>query len=103
MRHINPIKTSIAVGSVVALWHLVWVMLVGLGWAKKVLDFVLQLHFLDLRYSLLPYSATTGATLVLLTFVLGACFGLVFAVLWNWLSYESAPTWAKDRSSAAAE
>jgi hypothetical protein len=96
MRQINPSKTAIAVGSVIGLWHLIWVTLVGIGWAKPVMDFILQLHFVDLKYDLAPYSTTTAMTLVLLTFTIGAVFGLIFAVVWNWLTFETAPAWAKD-------
>jgi ribose/xylose/arabinose/galactoside ABC-type transport system permease subunit len=104
MRHINPNKCAIAVGSVVGLWHVIWVTLVGVGWAKPVLDFILQLHFIELKYVLAPYSATTAITLVLLTFTIGALFGLVFALVWNWLSIESAPDWARNtRGRATAE
>lgn len=87
MRHISPARTAIAVGVVVALWHLIWVALVGLGWAKPVMDFILQLHFINLQYSLAPYAATTAATLIVLTFAVGAAFGLAFAVVWNWLAF----------------
>lgn len=96
MRHINPGKTAVSVGSVVGLWHLMWVTLVGIGWAKPVMDFILQLHFIELKYALTPYSTTTAMTLVLLTFTIGALFGLLFAGVWNWLTLESAPEWAKD-------
>lgn len=96
MRHISPIKTGVAVGSVLGLWHLMWVTLVGVGWAKPVMDFVLQLHFIKLDYDLAPYSAVTAGELVLLTFAVGALVGFVFALIWNWLTLESAPVWARD-------
>jgi hypothetical protein len=96
MRHISPPQTALAVGTVVGLWHLIWVALVAAGWAKPVMDFILRLHFLNLQYSLAPYSATTGATLVMLTFTIGALLGLVFALIWNWLAIETAPPWARD-------
>jgi hypothetical protein len=51
MRHINPGKAAIAVGSVVGLWHLIWVTLVG-----------------------------------------------IFALVWNWLSAESAPVRKNQRA-----
>ena len=79
MRRISPTKTAVAVGTVVGLWHVIWVTLVGVGWAKPVLDFILRLHFIQLQFELAPYSATTAATLVILTFAIGAFFGLVFA------------------------
>ena len=93
MRHISPTKTAVAVGTVIGLWHLVWVALVGIGWAKPVMDFILQLHFIRVQYALAPYAATTAGELILLTFAIGATFGFIFAVIWNWLTFETAPNW----------
>ena len=93
MRHVSPTKAGIAVGTVIGLWHVIWVTLVGVGWAKPVMDFVLRLHFINLQYDLAPYSAATAGALVLLTFTVGAAFGFVFAVIWNWLTFDTAPTW----------
>jgi|KBSMisStaDraftv2_1062788.scaffolds.fasta_scaffold459943_1 hypothetical protein len=100
MRHISPIKTGVAVGTVIGLWHLVWVTLVGVGWAKPVMDFILQLHFIKLQFELAPYSATTAGTLVVLTFAIGTFFGSVFAIVWNWLTFDTAPQWARDTRPA---
>lgn len=96
MRHINPLKTGSAVGAVLGLWHLIWVTLVGVGWAKPVMDFVLRLHFINLQYALAPFDVATAATLVILTFAIGTLMGVVFALVWNWLSIESSPTWSGD-------
>ena len=85
MRHIHPLKAGVSVGIVVALWHACWVMLVGFGWAKPFMDFVLKLHFIQLQYQLEPYSATTAAMLIALTFSIGMLFGTIFALVWNWL------------------
>ncbi|HLO20705.1 MAG TPA: hypothetical protein VK192_09455 [Sphingomicrobium sp.] len=101
MRHISPIKAGIAVGSLIGLWHLIWVTLVGIGWAKPVMDFILRLHFINLQYSLAPFSAVVAGELVILTFAIGAVFGLAFALVWNWLNFESAPTWARDTKHPA--
>ena len=102
MRRISPIKSGTAVGAVVSLWHLMWVTLVGLGWAKPVLDFVLGLHFIDLQYSLQPYAATTAAALLLITFTIGAIFGATFALVWNWLGSGSPSAWATNRVPGVA-
>lgn len=102
MRHLSPTKSAIALGSVIGLWHLIWVTLVGIGWAKPVMDFILRLHFINLQYSLAPYAAATAALLVVLTFTIGALFGAVFAFVWNWLSVESGPTWARDTPHRAS-
>jgi hypothetical protein len=82
---ISPIRSGIALGSVVALWHLVWSGLVAAGAAQTVLDFILQIHFLKVPVTLLPFSASIAALLVAITFGLGFLLGFVFAALWNWL------------------
>lgn len=85
MRYINPFKAGAAVGIVVGLWHAAWVTLVGLGYAKPVLDFVLRLHFIQLQYQLEPYAAFTAGMLIAVTFTIGVLFGIAFALIWNWL------------------
>ena len=86
MRYLNPAKAAISVGVVLGAWHLVWVTLVATGVAKPILDLVLKLHFLQFDYALQPFVISTAITLVGLTFAIGAVFGLVFAMVWNWLS-----------------
>lgn len=86
MRRINPAKAALAVGIVIGLYHLAWVSLVAGALAKPFMDFVLKLHFIQIDYEIAPFDAATGAMLVALTFTIGALFGLVFAVVWNWLA-----------------
>lgn len=90
MRYIHPFKAGIAVGGVLGLWHFIWVSLVALGWAKPVMDFVLRLHFIQIQYELAPFALGTAAALVALTFAIGLMFGLVFALIWNWLATPAA-------------
>lgn len=86
MRHIHPTKAAIAVGSVIGMWHLVWALFVAIGWAKPLMDFVLRLHFIRLDYDIAPFALGTAAALVVVTFAVGCAFGLVFALVWNWLA-----------------
>lgn len=86
MRHINPLRAALAVGVVVGLWHLIWAALVAIGWAKPIMDFVLKLHFIQLRYEVAPFAPGTAAMLVALTFCVGAFFGMIFALVWNWMA-----------------
>jgi hypothetical protein len=86
MKRISPAKAAISVGSVLGLYHLSWTALVAFGIAKPFMDFVLRLHFIQMSYDIAPFSASTAASLVALTFAIGAAFGLVFALVWNWLT-----------------
>ena len=104
MRHISIAKTAMAVGVVFAAWHTTWVVLVGLGWATELLNFILELHFLKIDFQLAPYSAFTAFSLVAITLCVGALLGAIFALVWNWLTAASAPEWwreTKQRSATA--
>jgi hypothetical protein len=90
MRRINPTKAALSVGIVVGLWHALWVTLVATGFAKPVMNFILRLHFLQFDYGIAPFSLSIAATLVGLTFAVGAIFGLIFALVWNWLGAQAA-------------
>jgi hypothetical protein len=90
MRRINPARAALSVGGVIGLYHAAWCVLVGLGWAKNLLDIVLQLHFLRFEYQLLPFHIGTAAGLVGLTFTVGAIVGLSFALIWNTLARDPA-------------
>lgn len=86
MRLLNPAKAATAVGAVFGVWHLMWVILVATGTARPILDLILKLHFLEVNYTLAPFVLSTAITLVGLTFAIGAALGLIFALVWNWLS-----------------
>lgn len=102
MRHIGIAKTAMAVGTVFAAWHTMWVVLVGLGWATAVLNFVLELHFLKIGFQVAPYSAFTAFSLVAITFCAGALLGAIFALVWNWFTSAGEPEWARDTNRASA-
>jgi hypothetical protein len=98
MRYLSPAKAAISVGAVFGVWHLIWVSLVAFGIAKPILDLILKLHFLQFDYALAPFVLTTAMLLVGVTFAIGAVLGLVFALVWNWLSR---PTPRETRSEPA--
>jgi hypothetical protein len=103
MRHISPTKAGLSVGAVIGLWHLVWVSLVAAGWAKPFMDFILQMHFIELQYELAPFMLGTAGLLVAITFAVGFLFGSVFAAVWNWLTaLPSASAAVRDQAATAA-
>jgi hypothetical protein len=89
MRSLNPATAAMSVGAVFGIWHAMWVTLVATGLARPIMDLVLKLHFIQLDYTLAPFTLSTAITLVGLTFGVGAALGLVFALVWNWLSVRS--------------
>ena len=82
---LHPLRTGVAVGAFLGLWHALWSGLVAAGAAQAVLDFVLRVHFLQLDVRLAPFDLGLAALLIGVTSSVGFVFGLAFAVLWNWI------------------
>lgn len=85
MGKISVNKTGLAFGLLMAGCHLVWALLVAVGWAQIYLDFIFWLHFLSQPFVLQPFHAGTAALLVLVTGAIGYLGGFIFASIWNWV------------------
>lgn len=81
--HIDPVKTGLAVGALMGGWHLVWSILVALGWAQPLVDFVLWMHMISVPYVVKAFDLSTAAILIVITAIVGYVFGYVFARIWN--------------------
>lgn len=80
---IDPIKSGLVLGAVIGLWHLLWSLLVALGWAQPIIDFVFWMHFIKPVYLVQAFNLTTAIVLIVVTAVIGFIVAFVFAVLWN--------------------
>lgn len=83
MQHLNVRRTALSLGLFVGFMHLVWSILIALGWAKPLADFILNLHHIQLSYDIAPFSLGTAVMLIILTFVVGYVLGFIFATGWN--------------------
>jgi hypothetical protein len=82
----NRRKTALALGSFVALAHLVWVILVGLNLANPWMSWVLRLHFLNNPFTFQPFDYATAIVLIVMAFIVGYVVGWVFAAVWDWVN-----------------
>jgi len=64
-------------------WHFVWSLLVGIGWAQPIIDFIFWAHMIKPVYFVKPFDPVAAVTLILITAVMGHVFGFVGAVIWN--------------------
>jgi hypothetical protein len=87
---LSPFRTGAAVGLFAGLWHAAWSILVAVGWAQPVIDFILWIHFLDVPVRLQPFDLPRAATLILITGGLGFGAGLLLAGIWNGLQRDRA-------------
>ena len=79
----NTNKTGLVFGSLMALFHLIWGILVAFGLAQALLDFILNLHSLNNPYIVMPFDLMRTIGLIIVTFLVGYVFGYVMAMLWN--------------------
>lgn len=76
-------RTGLVVGSLLGFGHLVWSVLVALGLAQWLLNFVFQLHMIKPPLTVGPFSVGMAVGLILVTFVLGYGIGYALALIWN--------------------
>lgn len=81
-------RLGLTVGLFSFLLHAVWAGAVGFGVGQKFINWIFPLHFIDIAYSVLPFSAGSALLLVFWAFVVGYFMGWVLGWLWeltqNW-------------------
>jgi len=63
--------------------HLVWALLVSLGLAKPLADFMFGLHFMQNPMAMASFSLGNALMLVVLAFAVSYVFGWLFAFVYN--------------------
>ena len=85
MSTLNPTKTGLALGLLMGGWHAIWSILVAVGAAQWVIDFVFWMHFLRPVFMVEPFDAVRMLVLLAVTTALGFLVGYALALLWNGL------------------
>jgi hypothetical protein len=83
MEIINKNKTGLTFGFLISSLHLLWSILVALGIAQALLNFVLDVHMLDMSITVMPFNLVKALGLIIVTFVVGYAFGWLMAFFWN--------------------
>jgi len=83
MHHLNPSKVAVAFGILFGGWHVMWSLLIVLGWAQPILDFVFWAHMLSQPFVVQAFDFTAAVTLIILTTAIGYVAGYFFALVWN--------------------
>ena len=83
MNNLNALRVGFALGGLLGLWHLVWSVLVAIGWAQPLIGWIFQLHMMRPPFTVMPFDIGMAALLVIVTSVFGCVLGWVFATIWN--------------------
>lgn len=83
---VTPVRLGLAFGFLLGIMHALWAMLVALGLAQPLMDFIFWAHFITPPYHIEPFAPMQAAILVAFVFAAGFCFGAIGGVLWNKLA-----------------
>ena len=90
MNRIQPHSLGLAFGIFLGLWHTCWSLLVWLGAAQWLIDFVFRLHMITPPYKISAFSFGIAVSLVVVTTCIGYAVGLLIGIIWNRFALGSA-------------
>ena len=67
MTHLGPQKGGLVLGSLVGGWHLLWAIIVALGWGQSLVDFIFWVHFLRPVFVVEPFAIGRALVLIVVT------------------------------------
>ena len=85
MGSVNPNKAGLVLGSLIGGWHVLWALLVAVGWAQWVIDFIFWVHFLKAPWAVEAFRPGVALILILVTTTIGYVMGYILGALWNWI------------------
>jgi hypothetical protein len=83
MDQISPNRAGLVLGALLGGWHLLWSLLVALGVAQPLIDFLFWIHFIKPVYVIESFAFGRAAILVLVTASIGYLMGVAFGMIWN--------------------
>ena len=83
MTTINAQKVGLTLGAMFGLAHLLWSLVVALGLAQSLINWILKVHMLEASHTVLPFSLSSAVTLVVVKSLIGFVVGYVFATIWD--------------------
>lgn len=82
MQH-NPHKVALVFAALMGGWHVVWSVLVVLGWGQPLINFVLWAHMIQVPYVVGPFDLVASVILIVFTAVMGYVGGYLIGLIWN--------------------
>jgi hypothetical protein len=81
---VNKHKLGMVLGAWMGLMHAMWAVLVWIGAAEALWDWILSLHFLSISFVVMDFNLWVSLLLIVVTSVIGYVAGWIFGAIWNW-------------------
>ena len=69
--HANPKKVALVGGTILGGWHVVWSLLVLLGWAQALVEFSMWAHMAHFAVIIGPFDVSAAATVIIIASIVG--------------------------------
>lgn len=79
----KPNKVGLVIAALIGGWHLIWVILIALGLAQPLINFIFWAHMIRSVYIIEPFNPVAAITLLVITSISGYAFGFIGGSLWN--------------------
>lgn len=83
MKELNEKKVALTLGLFVGGLHLIWSLLIILGIAQSLLNFIFWAHMIENPFQVTGFVLTQSLILIAVTFAVGYVAGFVFSKVWN--------------------
>lgn len=84
-RGMSPHKLGLVLAMFIGGWHIIWSLLVLLGWARPLINFIFWLHFITPPYQVGAFVVWRAIVLIAVTTTVGYVLGRVIGAIWNWV------------------
>lgn len=81
--HVNPSKVGLVGAVVIGGWHVLWSLLILLGWAQLLVEFSMWAHMIHIAVIIGPFDVSAAATVIIIASIIGYCVGYIIATVWN--------------------
>lgn len=76
-------RSALIGGTSLSSLHFFWLLLVALGWAQALMDFIFMLHMLNSPFQVQPFNLLFALGLIGITFLIGCFYGALFYFVKN--------------------
>ena len=83
MKRVRAHSVGLVFASLLAAWHLIWSLLVAVGGAQLLLDWIFRLHMIEPVYRVSGFDPVMAVSLVLVTAAFGYAGGFIAGSVWN--------------------